>query len=78
MVRLPRDPRQKGVLGRGVAWHGECSGAAKKGSVVGSISSGCTLRDIYIRGWSRLTNHAEVRAALEVLADYGFSRVDNH
>ena len=41
----------------------------------GSISSGCTLRDIYIRGWSRLTNHAEVRAALEVLADYGFSRV---
>ncbi len=42
----------------------------------GKVKDGSTLREVYRRQWSSLTNAEEATAAASVLEDYGWLRVE--
>ncbi|MBI1313400.1 DUF3987 domain-containing protein [bacterium] len=42
----------------------------------GSVSRGFTLRDVYRNGWSGLTDRKQVAAAVDVLADHNWLKVE--
>ncbi len=41
----------------------------------GDLEHGSTVRDLYLKGWTRLSTPAEAKAALEALEAYGWLRV---